>query len=90
MKLMIRAGAPAPALSCGCRKRLEKPAPLRVPLRMLTQRGGDRYMCVKMEQLGLVLLGAGIGLLVSFALCGWFLRVLVAIILIVLGLLLLK
>ena len=33
---------------------------------------------------------AGIGLLVSFALCGWFLRVLVAIILIVLGLLLLK
>ena len=41
-------------------------------------------------QLGLVLLGAGIGLLVSFALCGWFLRVLVAIILIVLGLLLLK
>ena len=35
-------------------------------------------------------LGAGIGLLVSFALCGWFLRVLVAIILIVLGLLLLK
>ena len=47
-------------------------------------------MCVKTEQLGLVLLGAGIGLLVSFALCGWFLRVLVAIILIVLGLLLLK
>ena len=41
-------------------------------------------------KLGLVLLGAGIGLLVSFALCGWFLRVLVAIILIVLGLLLLK
>ena len=38
----------------------------------------------------LVLFGAGIGLLVSFALCGWFLRVLVAIILIVLGLLLLK
>ena len=53
-------------------------------------RRGDRYMCVKTEQLGLVLLGAGIGLLVSFALCGWFLRVLVAIILIVLGLLLLK
>ena len=47
-------------------------------------------MCVKTEQLGLVLLGAGIGLLASFALCGWFLRVLVAIILIVLGLLLLK
>lgn len=89
MKPMIRAEAPAPALSCGCRKRLEKPAPLRVPLRMLAQRG-DRYMCVKTEQLGLVLLGAGIGLLVSFALCGWFLRVLVAIILIVLGLLLLK
>lgn len=56
---------------------------------MLAQRG-DRYMCVKTEQLGLVLLGAGIGLLMSFALCGWFLRVLVAIILIVLGLLLLK
>ena len=57
---------------------------------MLTQRGGSIYVCVKTEQLGLVLLGAGIGLLVSFALCGWFLRVLVAIILIVLGLLLLK
>ena len=47
-------------------------------------------MCVKMEQLGLVLIGAGIGLLVSFAMCVWFLRELVAIILIVLGLLLLK
>ena len=51
-------------------------------------RRGGIDMCVKTEQLGLVLLGAGIGLLVS--LCGWFLRVLVAIILIVLGLLLLK
>ena len=47
-------------------------------------------MCVKTEPRGLVLLGAGIGLLGSFARCGWFLRVLVAIILIVLGLLLLK
>ena len=36
-------------------------------------------MCVKTERLGL-----------SFALCGWFLRVLIAAILIVLGLLLLK
>ena len=53
-------------------------------------RRGGIDMCVKTEQLGLVLIGAGIGLLVSFALCGWFLRVLVAIILIVLGLLLLK
>ena len=43
--------------------------------------GGSIYVCED---------GAGIGLLVSFALCGWFLRVLVAIILIVLGLLLLK
>ena len=47
-------------------------------------------MCVKTEQHQPQLLGAGIGLLVSFALCGWFLRVPVAIILIVLGLLLLK
>ncbi len=47
-------------------------------------------MCVKMAQLGLVLLGAGIGLLVSFALCGWVLRVLIAAILIGLGLWLLK
>ena len=47
-------------------------------------------MCVKTEQLGLLLIGAGVGLLLSFALCGRFLRVLVAIILIVLGLLLLK
>ena len=47
-------------------------------------------MCVKTKQLGLLLIGAGVGLLLSFALCGWFLRVLVAIILIVLGLLLLK
>lgn len=89
MKPMIRAGAPRPGAFNAFLNRLEKPAPLRVPLRMLAQRG-DRYMCVKTEQLGLVLLGAGIGLLVSFALCGWFLRVLVAIILIVLGLLLLK
>ena len=47
-------------------------------------------MCVKTEQQGLELHGAGIGLLVTFAQCGWNQRVLVAIILIVLGLLLLK
>ena len=47
-------------------------------------------MCVKTERLGLLLTGAGVGLLLSFALCGWFLRVLIAAILIVLGLLLLK
>ncbi len=47
-------------------------------------------MCVKTEQLGLLLIGTGVGLLLSFALCGWFLRVLIAAILIVLGLLLLK
>lgn len=47
-------------------------------------------MCVKTQQLGLLLLGVGFGLLASFALCGWFLRVLAAIVLIVLGLLLLK
>ena len=46
-------------------------------------------MCVKTKQLGLLLIGAGVGLLLSFALCG-FLRVLIAAILIVLGLLLLK
>ena len=46
-------------------------------------------MCVKTERLGLLLIGAGVGLLLSFALCGWFLRVLIAAILIVLGLLLL-
>ena len=47
-------------------------------------------MCVKTERLGLLLIGAGVGLLLSFALCGWFLRVLIVAILIVLGLLLLK
>ena len=47
-------------------------------------------MWVKTERLGLLLIGAGVGLLLSFALCGWFLRVLIAAILIVLGLLLLK
>ena len=47
-------------------------------------------MCVKNEQLGLLLIGAGVGLLLSFALCGWFLRLLIAAILIVLGLLILK
>ncbi len=51
---------------------------------------GGIFMCVKTEQLGLLLIGAGVGLLLSFALCGWFLRVLIAAILIVLGLLLLK
>lgn len=51
---------------------------------------GGFFMCVKTEQLGLLLIGAGVGLLLSFALCGWFLRVLIAAILIVLGLLLLK
>ena len=54
---------------------------------MLT--GGIFYVC-KTERLGLLLIGAGVGLLLSFALCGWFLRVLIAAILIVLGLLLLK
>ena len=43
-------------------------------------------MCVKTEQLGLLLIGVGIGLFLSFALCGWFLRILIATILIVLGL----
>ena len=48
-------------------------------------------MCVKTERLGLLLIGAGVGLLLSFALCGWFLRVLIAAILTaLLGLLLLK
>ena len=42
-------------------------------------------MCVKTEQLGLLLIGVGIGLFLSFALCGWFLRILI-----VLGLLILK
>ena len=31
-------------------------------------------MCVKTEQLGLLLIGVGIGLFLSFALCGWFLH----------------
>ena len=47
-------------------------------------------MCVKTERLGLLLIGAGVGLLLSFALCGWFLRVLIAAILIVLGLFLVE
>ena len=51
---------------------------------------GGFFMCVKTEQIGLLLIGAGVGLLLSFALCGWFLRVLIAAILIVLGLLILK
>lgn len=47
-------------------------------------------MCVKAEQAGLLLIGLGAGLLLSFVLGGWFLQVLVAVVLIVLGLLLLK
>ena len=88
MKLMIRAGAPAPAFPVAAANASKK-RHLCESLCVCWRRGGID-MCVKTEQLGLVLLGAGIGLLVSFALCGWFLRVLVAIILIVLGLLLLK
>ena len=56
---------------------------------MLAQRGESIYVCEN-GAAGAGAARAGIGLLVSFALCGWFLRVLVAIILIVLGLLLLK
>ena len=47
-------------------------------------------MCVRPERVGLLLLGIGAGLLVSFALCGWFLRAAVALVLIVTGLVLMK
>ena len=90
----LRPFGPAPLdkgrpLGCGFSKALWKSGTSASPSAYAGAEGGID-MCVKTEQLGLVLLGAGIGLLVSFALCGWFLRVLVAIILIVLGLLLLK
>ena len=52
-------------------------------------RGGDA-MCVRPERVGLLLLGIGAGLLISFALCGWFLRAAIALALIVIGLVLLN
>ena len=45
-------------------------------------------MCHKTAKLGYLVLGIGIGLLISFLFGGWFLRVLVAAALIVLGFLL--
>ena len=47
-------------------------------------------MCVRPERVGLLLLGIGAGLLISFALCGWFLRAAAALALIVTGLVLMK
>ena len=47
-------------------------------------------MCVKTERLGLLLIGAGVGLLLSVSGCGWFLGVLIAAILIVGGLFVVK
>ena len=47
-------------------------------------------MCVKRDRLGALLLGVGIGLLASLALCGWFWRVLLAAVLLVLGFMLLN
>ena len=47
-------------------------------------------MCVRPERVGLLLLGIGVGLLISFALCGWFLRAAAALALIVIGLVLLN
>ena len=45
-------------------------------------------MCHKTSKIGCLVLGIGIGLLISFLFGGWFLRVLVAAALIVLGFLL--
>ena len=45
-------------------------------------------MCHKASTIGLVVLGIGAGLMLSFLFGGWFLRVLVALALIVLGFLL--
>ncbi len=42
-------------------------------------------MCRKASKLGLLTLGVGVGLLVSFLFGGWFLRTLVGVVLIVLG-----
>ena len=42
-------------------------------------------MCHKTSKIGFLVLGIGIGLLISFLFGGWFLRVLVAAALIVLG-----
>lgn len=43
-------------------------------------------MCVRRKQLGLLLIGLGLGLLLSFVLCGWFWRILAAIALFAAGL----
>ncbi len=43
-------------------------------------------MCVRRKQLGLLLIGLGLGLLLSFVLCGWFWRILAAIALLAAGL----
>lgn len=42
-------------------------------------------MCMRKQQIALVLLGAGLGLALSFALCGWFWRALLAAVLLALG-----
>ena len=49
--------------------------------------GGD---IPKLKWLLLGILGIGVGLLASFALCGWFLRAAIALVLIVIGLVLLN
>lgn len=46
---------------------------------------GACVMCIKKGQIGLVLIGAGVGLLASLALEGWFLLVLIAAALLVSG-----
>lgn len=46
---------------------------------------GDYFMCIKNESLALLFFGLGLGLLLSFALCGWFWRLLCALALLVAG-----
>lgn len=42
-------------------------------------------MCVRRRQLGLLLIGLGLGLALSFLLCGWFWRILAALALLAAG-----
>lgn len=55
----------------------------------ILQRGGDR-MCIRKGQIGLVVLGIGVGLLLSFLLCGWFLQLAAALLCIGVGVALLR
>ncbi len=47
-------------------------------------------MCIRKGQIGLVVLGIGVGLLLSFLLCGWFLQLAAALLCIGVGVALLR